>query len=459
MHRAVVAVAALAATSALAGCAGPEHLPTPPDGVGVRVLTEFAPGDQEPVRICAHPVHGQLYVLGGGGDVWMVNADTGARRLVLRAADYIQQPKRADVNIPLPIDRKWVNAPITLRATLCLGLCFDKDNRLYIVANVLIPDKLWINRVDIYRTEPVGVDGIPAVPALWTRFDHAYGVGGFNHGACRIAQGPDGMIYLASGSRTDHGEAGDDPHIGKLGERPDPAVPGGPGMPPGEFTAVILRFDPAKGPQTPEVYSRGNRNPFGFDWDDQGRLIDAEHGPMADHPEELNWIRQGKHYGFPYVFGNGETPNYTDTPQAPAGVVFEPPIRNVGPGGLLGDHPMYSMSPHAAPGGMIFYRAPPAGPRLPDRFDKTFFLCRFGNLVNYNRIGFDILAIKLEEDKDGTLVAKAERFLDRLSRPIDLCARGGRLYVVEYCRQHESAGPGSENYSAPGRILEVFGKP
>ena len=178
--------------------------------------------------------------------------------------------------------------------------------------------------------------------------------------------------------------------------------------------------------------------------------FDAEHGPMADHPEELNHIQCGKHYGFPYVFGKGEPPAYPDSPRRPSGLEFQPPIRNMGPAGLLGINPLYSLAPHSAPGGLIFYR----NGNLPKRFDNSFFLARFGNLVNYNRIGFDVLNIKLEED-DGVLVARSERFLDHLARPIDLAMSAGRLYVVEYCRQTETVGPGSAGYRSGGRVLEV----
>ncbi|HEV3258924.1 MAG TPA: PQQ-dependent sugar dehydrogenase [Gemmataceae bacterium] len=430
-------------------------LPQAPDGLRVREVAAFNGRDQEPVRVAGHPTRpGRLYVLGAGGDVYMMDAGSGAKhRRVVAGTDYIEEPKRDSVNIPLPIDPKLVNSPITLRATLCLGMTFDRRGRLYVVANVLIPGKILTNRVDIYRSTALGEDGVPARPRLWTRFAYPYGVGGFNHGACRIAQGPDGKIYLGSGSRTDHGEAGEQPHISRLGEGPHPDVPGGPNFAGGEFTACILRFDPARGQQVPEVYSRGNRNPFGFDWDDQGRLIDAENGPMADHPEELNYIRRGKHYGFPYVFGNNEKPDYPDAPRPPKGLKFEAPIQNVGPGGLLGDHPMYSLAPHSAPGGMVFYRKG----ELPRKYEKSFFLTRFGNLVNYNRIGFDLLNIRLEE-QDGKLVAHTERFLDRLGRPLDVCVSGGKLYVVEYCRQTETVGPGSEGYGVGGRVLEVAPK-
>lgn len=431
-----------------------DDLPRAPDGVRVRAVASFAAQDQEPVRVAAHPGSGRLYVLGAGGDVTLLDPASGKKRRVLAGTDYIDQPRRQQLNIPLPVDPMWVNSPITLRATLCLGMAFDREGHFYVVANVQVPGKVLVNRVDLYRSKGVDADGVPARPELWTRFAYPYGVGGFNHGACHIAQGPDGMMYLGSGSRTDHGEAGDQPNISRAGEGPDPDIPGRADLPVGEFTAVILRFDPAKGQQVPEVYSRGNRNPFGFAWDDKGRLIDAENGPMADHPEELNYIRQGKHYGFPYVFGKGEKPDYADAVKPPAGVEFEPPIKNVGPAGLLGDHPMYSLAPHSSPCGMVFYRA--GG--LPKRYENTFFLARFGNLVNYNRIGFDVLNIRLEE-KDGELIAHTERFLDRLGRPIDVCTSGGKLYVVEFCRQTETTGPGSDGYGVGGRVLEVTGRP
>jgi hypothetical protein len=432
----------------------PGYFHSAPQGIQVRVVASFGPNDQEPVRIAAHPVSGRLYVLGGGGDVSLLEPGDGTKRRVLTGRDYIAQPSGQDVNIPLPVDAATVNSPVTLRATLCLGLTFDREGRLYVVANVQIPGKIYINRVDLYRTPPVAENGLPSTPTLWTRFAHPYGVGGFNHGACRIAQGPDGMIYLGSGSRTDHGEAGDDPKISRLGEAPHSEVPGVPGGAGGEFTACILRFDPTRHQQVPEVYSRGNRNPFGFDWDDRGRLIDAEHGPMADHPEELNLIEAGKHYGFPYIFGAGETPAYADSPRPPPGLKFVPPIKNLGPGGLLGISPLFSLAPHSAPGGLIFYRTG----QLPRRYENSFFLARFGNLVNYNRIGFDVLNIRLESQA-GVLVARTERFLDHLGRPIDLGLSGGKLYVVEYCRQTETVGPGSAGYGVGGRVLEVVSGP
>src|SRR5437899_1239800 len=83
-------------------------LPQAPDGIRLRSLTTFAPREQEPVRIAAHSATGRLFVLGGGGDVTAIDAATGKKQRVLIGADYIEQPKRPQINIPLPIDAKWV---------------------------------------------------------------------------------------------------------------------------------------------------------------------------------------------------------------------------------------------------------------------------------------------------------------------------------------------------------------
>src|SRR5438093_10757247 len=133
----------------LAAARAAEPLPQPPEGVRIRAAVVFADGDQEPVRIAAHPTTGRLYVLGAGGDIARIDPESGNKRRVLAGADYIEQPKRQELNIPLPVDARVVNAPITLRATLCLGLAFDRDGRLYVVANVQLPGKVMVNRVDL----------------------------------------------------------------------------------------------------------------------------------------------------------------------------------------------------------------------------------------------------------------------------------------------------------------------
>ena len=46
-------------------------------------------------------------------------------------------------------------------------------------------------------------------------------------------------------------------------------------------------------------YAYGFRNPQGLAWDKDGRLWESEHGPAAG--DEVNIVKEGKHYGWPHV--------------------------------------------------------------------------------------------------------------------------------------------------------------
>lgn len=375
-----------------------------PDDVRVREVVALGPqADAHPVRLSAHPLTGVLTVLYTNGDLWEVDADRGTKRLVLPGRDYLRKE--------------------TPKFFQPLGLHLDPEGLTYVVVNEKHADERPQRaHVVVYR-----LDGGTASRLL--EFDHPWGVGPYNHGACRIAPGPDGLMYLGVGSRTDHGEKGKDPTLDPNGETP--------------LTAVVLRFDPKAEPPKPEVFCRGVRNPFGFDWDDRGRLVAGEHGPDANHPEELNWLREGKHYGFPYRFGDGALPMYDDAVPAPAGLAFEKPIPNLGPDGRPGDAPCHTFHPHSAPTGMVFYRKGD----LPARYEGTFLLTRFGNFLGKEPVGFDVLSLRLEE-KEGVLGARCTTLVSGLRRPIDACLRNGRLYVVEHT---------SYDAGRPSRLLEVSG--
>jgi glucose/arabinose dehydrogenase len=356
-----------------------------------------------PVRIAAHPTSPTLLVLYLNGDLWEVDVDARTKRLFRSGESYFHEKR-----------------PKYLQA---LGLHIDAQGRAYVVVNERWEDvKPWRAQVVVYR-----LDG-PKVEEVVT-FAHPWGVGPYNHGACRIATGPDGWIYLGVGSRTDHGETGEKDFLDKNGET--------------DLTAVLLRWDP-KAPKV-EVVCRGLRNPYGFDWDDRGRLIAGEHGPDANHPEELNWLRPGKHYGFPYVFGDGEAPMYKDAARAPEGMTFEPPIENLGPDARPSEVGYYSFHPHSAPCGMVFYR----DGALPARYKGSFFVTRFGNFLGKEPVGFEVLNVRLVDRPDGRLAARCETFYKTSRRPIDVCLSRGRLFILEYDTVDDRR---------PSRVLEASAK-
>ena len=104
------------------------------------------------------------------------------------------------------------------------------------------------------------------------------------HDGGRIHFGPDRRLYVSTG------DAGQD----ELAQ--DPASLNGKIL---RLGAQQYRGD-APG-EAIEVFSRGHRNPQGFDWALDGSLVSDEHGPDGD--DEVNLVRKGGNYGWPVVRG------------------------------------------------------------------------------------------------------------------------------------------------------------
>jgi len=66
--------------------------------------------------------------------------------------------------------------------------------------------------------------------------------------------------------------------------------------------------NPAIGGVRSHVYSYGHRNPQGLVFAPDGKLYESEHGPNTD--DEVNLIRAGKNYGWPYVAGYRDDQSY-----------------------------------------------------------------------------------------------------------------------------------------------------
>ncbi len=132
---------------------------------------------------------------------------------------------------------------------------------------------------------------------IWRATPFVSGDGHFGH---RIAFGPDGMLYIATGERQAFTPAQD--MAGTLGKvvrlHPDGRVP-------------LDNPFAADGGAAAQVWSLGHRNPLGIAFDDGGRLWVAEMGPTGG--DELNLARSGGNYGYPAV-SNGSHYDGRDIP-------------------------------------------------------------------------------------------------------------------------------------------------
>lgn len=123
------------------------------------------------------------------------------------------------------------------------------------------------------------------------------------HGGGRIAFGPDGFLYIATGDAGSAPSAQDTSSLaGKILRITD--------------TGAI----PSDNPFGNAVYSYGHRNVQGLAWDEQGVLWATEHGPSGFESgfDELNRITRGANYGWPDVIGD-EVLAGTEAPQLHSG--------------------------------------------------------------------------------------------------------------------------------------------
>jgi glucose/arabinose dehydrogenase len=115
---------------------------------------------------------------------------------------------------------------------------------------------------------------------------------GSRHDGGRIAFGPDGKLYVATGETGNTELAQDKSSLGGkiLRINSDGSIPGD-----------------NPDPKSP-IWSYGHRNIQGLAWDSGGRLWATEYG--ADKVDELNLIQPGGNYGWPVVEGRSDDPGF-----------------------------------------------------------------------------------------------------------------------------------------------------
>ena len=295
----------------------------------------------------------------------------------------------------------------------------------------------------------------------------------YNHEVNGLVVSPDNRsLFVNSGSRTDHGEIQDgDGHF--------------PGLRETALTAIILRIPTnARDLVLPNsryalldqgfLFAEGLRNAYDLAFAPNGDLFAAENGPGRDMPDELNWLRQGHHYGFPWRMGLDDTPQqfpdydpatdfllsprstavregyyHNDPTYPPPPRRFTDPVINLGPDadayrdpadGQIKDASeegvrFGTFSAHRSPLGLVFDVAH----ALAEPFQGDGFTLSWtrgdpdGDSINgpFNDPSQDLLHLDLAKVGDN-YEAYVTRIVGGFSNPIDAEIIGNRLYVIEW---------------------------
>ncbi len=238
---------------------------------------------------------------------------------------------------------------------------------------------------EVARGEPeVVVADLPAGGQHWTR---------------TIAFGPDGMLYVAAGSSCNFCEEED------------------------ARRAAVTRYTDTGDDET--VFASGLRNSVGISFHPvTGELWATDNGRdwLGDDlpPEEVNILREGQFYGWPYAYGE-RIPDPELGPTAPERVAASVP-------------PLISLQAHSAPLGLTFY----TGDAFPTEYHGDLFIAQHGSWNRSSPVGYQVLHVDLEgEDRSvpGDRQPFASGFLrpeGSWARPVDLSVGpDGALYITD----------------------------
>ncbi|MCG8605611.1 PQQ-dependent sugar dehydrogenase, partial [bacterium] len=391
-------------------------------------------------RLVFNPADDRLYFMTLSGDVYQADMVQAKSSLVFSSQDH------------------------GLSSTM--GLTVSPSGRFYIVGNrnqgrstiAAIKRGVLSNGNWSWST----VAETEAYPRAGNEFDHLFN---------GLAVSPDEEhLFVNSGSRTDHGEVQN--NQGNFPNAREVALTSCILRLPTDGENIVLPNEEQALRDAGYFFADGLRNSFDLAFAPNGDLFATENSGDRDDNEELNWIREGYHYGFPWRMGTNDTPQqfpgydpnddslanrasiswqrgfFHDDPTyppPPEGVVFTDPIPNLGPdadqfrdeadghiknasaqGTSVG-----SFTPHRSPLGLVFDLEGAVGADMRgDAFMLSWNGAGDGLIAAFEDPGMDLLHLELT--KDGDYQMSATRIVSGFANPIDAVMVGNRIYVLEW---------------------------
>lgn len=246
-----------------------------------------------------------------------------------------------------------------------------KSDQKQVVANIkgvhgitLYAGKMYLVSVkEVYRAD-INADGTLAQPQpLINNLPDAG-----QHPNRTIGFSPDGFMYLTVGSTCN-----------ACAE-------------PNAENATILRANPDGTGR--KIFASGLRNTIGFGWHPETKeLYGFDHGIdwLGDEQqkEELNLIKQGAFYGWPYIYGDG---NYNPHPRPMGDTTYAQILART-------TLPALSYEAHAAPLGMVFYTGSPGAGRFPTEYQNDVFATMRGSWNRTKPSGYNVVRVHFENGK------------------------------------------------------------
>jgi hypothetical protein len=401
------------------------------------------------VRIKRDPASGKLYVVQNNGLIQRVNFGAGGSATFTT----VYQPSDDSVNAPL-------------------GITFAPDGTMYLTGN---DSTGIIGTAIVVKGVP---DSVGSEKRTWSVIARTVGYrygNIYNHRVNAVTLNPTGdSLYVNSGAATDHGEmhngyreAGLTSCIWKL---------------PTSGHDIVLQDDREWLRSNGYLFAEGIRNTFDFAYAGNGDLFGPENSDDRDDPEELNWLREGHHYGFPWRIGGDNTPQqytpynpHTDPllsknawgggnlyvtysedstyPARPDSITFTEPIPSVGPDadkfrdtttGNVKDASQLGITvttftPHLSIDGIVFDR----DSLLAGDLKGGAFVISFSNSSLITAMGDtsqNLMEIALTKN-DSSYTARVTKLVTGFNSPLGLEMVGDTLYVVETGLQSSNSSP------------------